>query len=477
MSQAIRQPLLMTHVISCSFAIALLSIFQPIPSASAQQLTRPISQEISRISTQRKSLEKKDTQTPTRKPHRLIRKPQNAPIVTVEPSPSGSSPVSSMPRLPSSLHHRDNTISQSKEPPSLSRSAGAAVPLATMNIAPSSATATGPAAASTVPNKTIPLAAASTGNSSTSGSGDAGGRTMRRLAAEMPGLAQLISPPSAPVVSVNPAIGTSPPSLSFTAQQGGGNPAAQTLSISNTGGGTLSWSASDSATWLTLSPASGTGNGAVTLGAATGTLTAGSYSGTVTLSATGATAVTVPVTFTVTAAAAMTVSPVSLSFTATQGVANPASQSMTVSSNGTWTVNKSATWLTLSPISGSSNGTITASVNTATATLGANNDTITVTGGGVTRTVPVALILNASATSSRTLTWNSNTEPDVASYRIYRSTTPGVYGAALATVQKPATTYVATGLAVGTTYYFTMTAVDSSGNESPHSNEVSASIF
>jgi hypothetical protein len=268
-----------------------------------------------------------------------------------------------------------------------------------------------------------------------------------------------------------------PANLSFTTQQGGGNPAAQTLSISNTGGGTLSWSAGDSATWLTLSPASGTGNGAVTLSAATGTLTAGSYSGTVTLSATGATAVTVPVTFTVTAAAAMTVSPVSLSFTATQGVANPASQSMTVSSNGTWTVNKSATWLTLSPISGSSNGTITASVNTATATLGANNDTITVTGGGVTRTVPVALILNASATSSRTLTWNSNTEPDVASYRIYRSTTPGVYGAALATVQKPATTYVATGLAVGTTYYFTMTAVDSSGNESPHSNEVSASIF
>jgi len=56
------------------------------------------------------------------------------------------------------------------------------------------------------------------------------------------------------------AIGASPTSLSFTAQQGGGNPAAQTVSISNTGGGTLNWSASDNAAWLTLTPASDTGN-------------------------------------------------------------------------------------------------------------------------------------------------------------------------------------------------------------------------
>src|SRR5262249_58916641 len=69
-----------------------------------------------------------------------------------------------------------------------------------------------------------------------------------------------------------PAMGASPTSLSFTAQQGGSTPAAQTVSISNTGGGTLSWTASDNAAWLTLSPAAGTGNGAVTLSATTGTL-------------------------------------------------------------------------------------------------------------------------------------------------------------------------------------------------------------
>ena len=81
---------------------------------------------------------------------------------------------------------------------------------------------------------------------------------MSHLASEMPGLAQLInpasssSPPPPQPAPVPPAIGASPASLSFTAQAGASNPTAQTLTVSNTGGGTLSWSASDNAPWLTL---------------------------------------------------------------------------------------------------------------------------------------------------------------------------------------------------------------------------------
>ncbi len=56
---------------------------------------------------------------------------------------------------------------------------------------------------------------------------------------------------------VPPAIGASPTSLSFVATQGGASPSTQTLNISNTGGGTLSWTASDNAPWLRLSQASG----------------------------------------------------------------------------------------------------------------------------------------------------------------------------------------------------------------------------
>jgi hypothetical protein len=108
--------------------------------------------------------------------------------------------------------------------------------------------------------------------------------------------------PTPPPTVPPPTIGTTPVTLSFTAQQGGANPAAQTLSIANTGGGTLSWTASEDSSWLTLSPASGTGAGTVTVSVSTGTRTAGTYTGTITLAASGATTVTVPVSFTITAA-------------------------------------------------------------------------------------------------------------------------------------------------------------------------------
>ena len=595
MHQAIRRHLIVTYAASLGLMTVCMSLFQPIPSASAQQLTRPVSQETSGTGTQgrrienmaiplsypTKSLEKKDAQTSTRKLHRLIRKPQNAPVASVEPSPSGSSPVSSLPTIPPSLQS-DNTTSQSKEPSSLNRSVGIAVPLATMSVVPSSATATGSTAAGTASTGTIPLAAAGAGNSSSSGSRGAGERSMRKLAAETPGLAQLSSPPSAPVVSVNPAIGTSPTSLSFTAQAGA-NPTTQILTISNAGGGTLSWSASDSVAWLSLSPASGTGNGAVTATVATGTMTAGSYSGSITLSATGtasvtipvaltitaapvppaigmsptslsftakqgggdptaqtltisntgggtlswsashdatwlghspntgtgtgtvtisvttgtltagtysgqvtlwptgATSVTVPVTFAVTAAPTINLSPSSLSYAATQGAANPTNQNISLTNSGgtfNWTVSDDASWLAVSPASGSGSSTLTTSVNTAGLIAGTYNGTLTVSAAGTSsKTVAVTLTVSAPATSSTTLTWTANTDSDLAGYKIYRATTSGGYGAPIATVQGNVTTYIAGGLQSGTTYFFVITAYDSAGNESSRSNEVSKSIF
>ena len=45
-----------------------------------------------------------------------------------------------------------------------------------------------------------------------------------------------------------------PTSLSFSATAGGASPAAKTLTVSNAGGGTMNWTASESASWLSLSP-------------------------------------------------------------------------------------------------------------------------------------------------------------------------------------------------------------------------------
>lgn len=99
----------------------------------------------------------------------------------------------------------------------------------------------------------------------------------------------------------NPTIGVSPASFSFTATAGGANPANQVLNISNTGGGTLNWSASDNAPWLTISPTSGTAPSSVTLSVNITGLAAGTYNGAITVTAPGATntPVNVPVTLTV----------------------------------------------------------------------------------------------------------------------------------------------------------------------------------
>ncbi|MBX9659750.1 MAG: choice-of-anchor D domain-containing protein [Nitrospiraceae bacterium] len=280
---------------------------------------------------------------------------------------------------------------------------------------------------------------------------------------------------------VPPAIGLSPTSLSFTAQQGSSNPTAQSVTISNTGGGTLGWSVSHDATWLGHTPNTGTGAGTVTISVTTGTLAAGTYSGQVTLWPTGATPVILPVTFTVTAAPAITLAPSGLSYAATQGAANPANQNVSLTNSGgtlNWTVSDDAAWLTVSPTSGSGTRTLTTSVNTAGLSAGTYSATVTVSAAGASsKTVAITLTVNAPATSSATLTWNANTESDLAGYKIYRATTSGGYGAPIATLQGNITTYIAAGLQSGTTYFFVITSYDSAGNESPRSNEVSKSIF
>lgn len=99
----------------------------------------------------------------------------------------------------------------------------------------------------------------------------------------------------------SPTIGVSPSSFNFTATAGGSNPANQTLNISNTGGGTLNWTATSNQPWLSIAPASGTAPSSPSLSVNITGLAAGTYNGAITVNGTGATntPVTVPVTLTV----------------------------------------------------------------------------------------------------------------------------------------------------------------------------------
>jgi fibronectin type 3 domain-containing protein len=72
------------------------------------------------------------------------------------------------------------------------------------------------------------------------------------------------------------------------------------------------------------------------------------------------------------------------------------------------------------------------------------------------------------------LSWIASTST-VAGYNVYRSTVSGTQYAKLNS-SLVGLAYTDTTVLGGTIYYYVTTAVDASGNESAHSNEVSANI-
>ncbi len=82
--------------------------------------------------------------------------------------------------------------------------------------------------------------------------------------------------------------------------------------------------------------------------------------------------------------------------------------------------------------------------------------------------------LRTSAGDGRVyLEWNANTESDMAFYRIYRNTfnsVPTTEKYLIATVAHPQNTYLDLNVINNQTYYYVVTAVDTSGNESGPSN-------
>jgi len=96
---------------------------------------------------------------------------------------------------------------------------------------------------------------------------------------------------------------------------------------------------------------------------------------------------------------------------------------------------------------------------------------------------PITVSLSGSGTQSGsysvTVTWTPSVSQSVVGYNVYRATTPGgesqttpINGAALV----PGEAYVDPNVVDGATYYYVVTAVDSSGAESGDSNEASAAI-
>jgi fibronectin type 3 domain-containing protein len=74
------------------------------------------------------------------------------------------------------------------------------------------------------------------------------------------------------------------------------------------------------------------------------------------------------------------------------------------------------------------------------------------------------------------LKWNASTSSGVVGYNVYRSGQSGGPYAKINSSLIPSTTNTDTNVQSGSTYYYVVTAVDSSGRESLFSNQVQAVI-
>lgn len=205
-----------------------------------------------------------------------------------------------------------------------------------------------------------------------------------------------------------PEASVSPAAITASTPQGK-SPASQTIGVRNVGTGTLSYAVTSSASWLAVSPASGTATtetDTVTLSFSTATLAMGSYAATISVRNTQTqAATTVAVTLTVAAPGPiLAAEPATIAASALVGQNAPA-QTLTVRNAGSGTlsyvVSDSASWLTIATPTGTSTGEsdgITLGFASSSLAAGTYNATISVTASGATgspKTIPVTLAVLA----------------------------------------------------------------------------------
>ena len=208
------------------------------------------------------------------------------------------------------------------------------------------------------------------------------------------------------MVAAPSTIAVTPASLQFAYTAGGTAPAAQAVQITNSGTGTLSWTAKASDTWLTLSAASGTAPSTPSVSVSPAGLSPGAYNGTIQISAAGASNSPLSVDVTLTIAPAspvLSVAPQALSFQYTVGSALPAAQNLSLSNGGSgtlsWAASADSYWIGLSAASGSTPGTLSISVNPVNVAAGSHTGVVSVTATNAQvgfASIPVTLVVQGN---------------------------------------------------------------------------------
>ena len=221
---------------------------------------------------------------------------------------------------------------------------------------------------------------------------------------------------SAPTISLNPNV------LNYTYQSGGNLP--QALAVTVTASSAVAFTAAASGGgWLSVSPASGTTPASLSVSVNPTGLSPGSYNGTITITAPGASnsPQTVSVSLTVTSSTSTTISlnPSVLNYAYQSGGNLPQAQAVTVTASLAVAFTAAASaggWLSVSPASGTTPASLSVSVNPTGLSPGSYNGTITITAPGASnspQTVSVSLVVS-SIGSIGTATMSVN--PSVLNY-------------------------------------------------------------
>jgi len=155
--------------------------------------------------------------------------------------------------------------------------------------------------------------------------------------------------------------------VSFTASETGPNPSSQILKIKHSGQGTLNYSISDNADWLTITPASGSSSGHIvehTISVDKSTLTPrnSQYKAVITITCPNAynnpQKVNVGLKITKEPPPKLSVSPIELTFSAKEGTTNLSTKTITIKNEGqgtlNYTISDDAAWLEVKPKRGTS---------------------------------------------------------------------------------------------------------------------------
>ena len=209
----------------------------------------------------------------------------------------------------------------------------------------------------------------------------------------------MASPPPAP-----PQISLSSTQLQFAYTTGGAAPATQSITIANSGGGTLSWVASSHSPWLMVTPASGTAAGTLTVGINTAGLSPQTYNGSISMTASGASPQMISVMLTVSAPPpSLSLSTNKATFSFTLGGSAPATQTVNIMNAGggtlSWLASSNSPWLTVTPASGAGAGTLTLGINTAGLSAQTYNGAVSVTASGVANS-PQTIAVTLAVTSA-----------------------------------------------------------------------------